>query len=369
MRLPGFGRKACSTKQAWHWHFVPLARMDNAPSMIVRIFLYRWRGVSLRTWTLRACAGFCALSAVQAEAQRSVDQVAAYGRVSPGERAVTLSVPSYLNSPPVVAELFVKEGDHVVRHQKLAVTQSHLLASADLAMAKAHLSTAEERLQALNAEPKSQEIAAQEALVKSLEAEARAEKAKKRPDTVAGKDEATAREEAAEAKVAMSQHQLEAMREVRPADLAVGRAEVEEAKAAVVRAEALQAFTEVEAPFDGQILKIVSYPGEDASRGLLEMGATQAMVIKGELNVGDASRARVGARATIKSEAWQGEMEGRVTRIDSRVKRSELTTLSTFANVDRQIIEATITPETPEKLEGLTGAEVTVTIDTGPAAK
>jgi HlyD family secretion protein len=149
----------------------------------------------------------------------------------------------------------------------------------------------------------------------------------------------------------------------------VARAEVEEAKAAVVRAETLLAFTEVEAPFDGQILKILSYLGEDASRGLLEMGATQAMLIKGELNVGDASRVRVGARVTIKSEAWQGEMEGRVTRIDSRVKRSELTALSTFANVDRQIIEATITPEAPEKLAGLTGAEVTVIIDAGSAAK
>jgi HlyD family secretion protein len=343
--------------------------MDNVQSMIVRTPLSQLHRAIVRAWTLRACAGFCALWAVEAAAQRPVDQVAAYGRVSPGERAVTLTAPYYLNSPPVVAELFVKEGDHVDRHQKLAVTQSQLLASADLAMAKAHLSTAKERLQALNAEPKSQEIAAQEAQIQSLESETKAEKAKKRPDTGAGRDEAIAREEAAEAKVAMSRHQLEAMREVRPADLAVVRAEVEEAKTAVERAEALLALTEVEAPFAGQILKILSYPGEDASRGLLEMGTTQAMVIKGELNVEDASRVRIGARATIKSEAWQGEMAGRVTRIDSRVKRSELTALSTFAKVDRQIIEATITPETPEKLEGLTGAEVTVTIDVGPAAK
>ena len=337
--------------------------------MIVYTFMNRRHRTFYQTWALRAGAGFCVLWAMQAAAERSDDQVAAYGRVSPGERAVTLTVPYYLNSPPVVAELLVKEGDHVVRHQKLAVTQSQSLASADLAMAKAHLSTAEERLQALNAEPKSQEIAAQEALIKSHEAEARAEKAKKRPDTGAGKDEATAREDAAGAKVAMSQHQLGAMREVRPADLAVARAEVEEAKAAVVRAETLLTFTEVEAPFDGQILKILSYLGEDASRGLLEMGATQAMVIKGELNVADASRVRVGARVTIKSEAWQGEMAGRLTRIDPWVERSELTALSTFANVDRQIIEATITPEAPEKLAGLSGAQVTVTIDAGPAAQ
>jgi HlyD family secretion protein len=237
-------------------------------------------------------------------------------------------------------------------------------------MSRARLSIAEERLRALQAEPKSQEIAAQEALIKSLEAEARAEKAKRRQETGANKDEATARQEAAGAKVTMSQHQLEAMREVRPADLAVAQAEVEEAKAAVARAEALLAFTEVLAPFDGQILKILSYIGEDAaSRGLLEMGTTQAMVIKAELNVGDAYRIKAGARATIKSEAWQGELTGSVTRIDPRVERSDLTALSTFANVDREVIEATITPEAPEKLAKLTGAEVTVTIATESVPK
>ena len=67
------------------------------------------------------------------------------------------------------------------------------------------------------------------------------------------------------------------------------------------------------------------------------------MVIKAELNVADASRVKLGARVTIKSEAWQGEMAGSVTRIDPRVERSDLTALSTFANVDRQIIKATMT--------------------------
>jgi HlyD family secretion protein len=279
-------------------------------------------------------------------------------------------VPYYLNLRPVVAELFVKAGDHVVRHQQLAVTHCRSLAISDLALAKAHLSTAEERLRALTAEPKSEEIAAQEATIESLQAELRAEKAKKPPDTAAGKSEARAREETAEAKVTMGQHQLGAMREVRPADLAVARAEVEEAKAAVARAEVLLDFTEVDAPFDGEILKILSYPGADAaSHGLLEIGATQAMVIKVELNVADARRVKVGARATIKSEAWPGEASGIVTQIDPLVERSALVVLSTFANVDREIIEATITPEVPGKLAGLTGAEVTVTIITDPATK
>ncbi len=374
MRLPGIGKRVCSINRGvGNPHLAKIvSRIDSALSMIGH-YSHAPNGTTsiAKAWMSLACVACCALCVVQATAtQRPVEQVAAYGRVSPGERAVTLAAPYYLNSPPVVAELFVKEGDLVTRHQKLAVMQSQALASADLEMAKSHLSTAEERFRALNTGPKSQEIAAQEAMIKSLEAEARAEKARKRPDTTAGKSEATAREDSAEAKVNMSQHQLEAMREVRPVDLAVSRAEVEEAKAAVVRAEALMAFTEVEAPFDGQILKILSYLGEDAaSHGLLEMGATQAMVIKAELDVADAWRVKVGARVTIKSEAWQGEMAGSVTRVDPRVERSDLTALSTFANVDRQIIKATITPEAPEKLAGLTGAEVTVTIATDPTAK
>ena len=346
-----------------------VARVDSVSSMLVVHCMHQCRRVIIRTWVSVACAPFCALCSVWGAPQASGDQIAAYGQVSAGEGVVTLAVPYYLNSPPVVAELFVKVGDHVVRHQELAITHSRTLANTDLALAKAHLSTAEERLRVLTADPKSQEIAAKEAMIESLAAEARAEKAKKPPDTAAGKSEARAREDAAEAKVRMGQHQLQAMQEVRPADLAVAQAEVEEAKAAVVRAEALLAFTEVYAPFDGEILKILSYPGADATHGLLEIGATQAMVIKAELNVADAPRVKVGARATIKSEAWQGETSGIVTQIDPLVERSKLVALSTFANVDREIIEATITPEAPEKLAGLTAAEVTVTITTDSATK
>jgi multidrug efflux pump subunit AcrA (membrane-fusion protein) len=350
--------------------FQIVACVDSIPSTMVLHCMRQMLRAAVQTWVSVACASFCALCSGRAAPPAPGDQVAAYGRLSPGQGAVTLAVPYYLNLPPVVAELFVKVGDHVVRHQQLAVTHCRSLAISDLALAKAHLSTAEERLRALTAEPKSEETAAQEAMIESLQAEVRAEKAKKPPDTAAAKSEARAREDAAAAKVTMGQHQLQAMREVRPVDLAVAQAEVEEAKAAVARAEVLLAFTDVDAPFDGEILKILSYSGADAAtRGLLVIGATQAMVIKAEFNVADARRVKVGARAIIKSEAWPGEISGIVSQIDPLVERSTLASLSTFANVDREIIEATITPEAPEKLAGLTGAEVTVTIVTDPATK
>ncbi len=329
-----------------------------------------WRKLVPRcapVWGWLLSLAFCASPVA---AQAPLDRIAAYGRVAPGEGVITVALPSYLGTPPLVQELFVKEGDRVTAHQKLANTQSQALAAADLALAQAHLATAGERLRALGAGPKGEDVAAQEAQIKSLEAEAKADKARKPPDTTAGKDEAAARLEASLARVTVSQHQLAALREVRPADVAIAQAEAAEAQAAVARAEVLLAGTEVDAPIAGQVLKILAYPGESAgSGGLLELGNTQAMVIKAELNVADASQVKPGDRVTIQSAAWPGDLAGTVAGIGSRVERSSLAALSTYANVDRQTVEATIIPETPEKLAGLTGAEATVLIARHPAAK
>ncbi len=300
-----------------------------------------------------------------AGAQTPGERIAAYGRVSPSDRPVVVAIPPYLGSPQVVAALDVKVGDRVTKGQKLAETQTAGLADADLAIAKARLDTSERRVEALNAGPKPEEIAAQEATVESLAAEARAQKAKKRPDTAAERAEAKAREEAADWKVTAGRRQLDAMRAVRPADLAVTRAEAAEAKAAVRRAEALLALTTIESPIDGEVLRILAYPGENPTGGgLLEAGATQEMVIKAELSVADAARVKAGDRATVTSDAWAGEVSGTVVRLDPRVERSALTAPSTFANVDRQIVEATIQPtaDALAKFAERVGAEVTVSI-------
>lgn len=301
--------------------------------------------------------------------QAAGDRIAAFGRVSPGEGAVAVALPYYQGAPQTVRELLVKTGDRVAKGQKLAVLQSQRLAEADLAVAKAHLDVAQERLRALSVGPRGEDVAAQESTIKSLQAEADAEKARKAPDTAAGKNEAAAHLEAALARVATAQHQLAALREVRPADVAIAQAEVNEATAGVKRAEALLAAAEVEAPVDGQVLAILTHPGEGAAgRELLELGDTGSMVIQAEINAADAYRLKPGAHATIRSEAWAGEIKGTVERIDPRVSRSRLTALSTFANVDRQIVEATIAPEAPEKLARVSGAEVTVLIvDDAPA--
>jgi hypothetical protein len=51
------------------------------------------------------------------------------------------------------------------------------------------------------------------------------------------------------------------------------------------------------------------------------------------------------------------------------VERSVLSAPSTFSNVDRMVVEATIAPDAPERLAGLSGAEVTVLITADPVKK
>ena len=256
------------------------------------------------------------------------------------------------------------------KHQKLADTQSQPLAAAEVALAKTHLATAEARLKALSAGPKPEELDVQEAAVKGQEAELRAAKARKRPDSTSAREEEAEHEDALHWKATGSRRQLDALRHARPEDVEVARLEIAEAEAAVKRAEAWQAFTEITAPIDGQVLKILTFPGEGtAGRGLLELGDTGAMVIKAELSVADAARVKTGARAIVTSPAWAGELAGTVKRVDLRVERSTLSAPSAFANVDRQFVEATIIPSTQGSLAARTGAEVTVRIPLDAAAK
>ena len=245
-----------------------------------------------------ACGASCLLIATQASAEATTDQVAAFGHVSPGERSVILAVPYYGGAPQEVAELLVKEGDKISKGQKLAVTNNQALAAAEVAIVKAKLKIATERLNALNAGPKAEDISAQEALIKSLESEARSDKSKKRTDAAANSRETLAHEESLDWKVKVAQYQLRAMQQARPSDVAVARAEIAEAEAAVARAEALALSTEILSPINGQVLKVIAYPGEGAAgQGLVEIGETQTMLIKAELNVADASRVKTGARA------------------------------------------------------------------------
>ena len=304
-------------------------------------------------------------------------EVVAYGRVVPGESIVTVAVPYYQSAPQVVLTLSVKEGDRVEKGQTLSTTNNRPIALADLARAEATVQVKKQQLQLVEEGMEADEISAQEALTRSLEAEAieaakRSERLKQLFERKAAPqqdwDEAIARSGSLDAKFAMAKYQLAAMRYIRPADITSAQAAVAEAEAAVQQAKAMLATTEVAAPFPGQVLKILSYPGERVDeKGLLQLGNIDAMQIKAEIYVSDASGVRPGDKAKIKSEAWQGDLTGTVLRIAPMVERSYLSPPSSLSSVDRRVVEATIALDEPSKAAAWSGAEATVYITTqGP---
>lgn len=77
------------------------------------------------------------------------------------------------------------------------------------------------------------------------------------------------------------------------------QAEVKSAIAAVKQAEADLALSYVRAPITGEILKIHTHPGETInSKGIVEIGGTNRMVIVAEILEEDISKVRIRQTAT-----------------------------------------------------------------------
>jgi HlyD family secretion protein len=300
----------------------------------------------------------------------------AYGRVVPGEQITSVTLPYFQAGPQLVSQLKVAEGDRVSAGQILALSSNHEIAAASLAQAEAHEKSLAAHLKLVSEGAKPEDIAAQEALVASQEYDAnKARQHLKRSAALHGTQavsEATWLDDTAdvgslENKLAMSKHTLDSMRHPRPTDILVAQADLAEATAAVALARASLALTELRAPSDGQVLKIITYPGEQpGERGALLFGDTNHMQIKAELDINDIARVRVGAPAEAVSPAWTGTLTGKVVRIAPRVDQSILVPHSTFAPVDRRVIEVTVALDHPETVATLSGAEATVTIAATP---
>lgn len=303
-------------------------------------------------------------------------RVVAYGRVLPGEQVMALTLPWYQAAPQIVGKLAVAEGDHVREGQILASSSNHDIAVANLTQAQAHVTGMAARLALVEEGAKPEDVAAQEAQVASEEfdvAQAREQRDRSAAlHRTLNVSEAQWRNDAErlgslESKLLMARHTLDSMRHPRPNDIVVAQANLAEAKAAVCLAEASLALTELRAPTDGQVLKILTYPGEQPTeRGVLLFGNTNAMQIRAEVDISAIEQVRLGEAAEATSPAWSGTLAGKVVRIAPRVDHSTILPSSTSGAIDRRVVEVMIRLDHPEAVAGLSGAEAIVTIVATP---
>ncbi|HMO66634.1 MAG TPA: efflux RND transporter periplasmic adaptor subunit, partial [Verrucomicrobiota bacterium] len=296
----------------------------------------------IRTWVW--CAGLlCAAGASCAEAATNA-AAAALGRLQPRGGVVRVAAPYSLQGPSLIAELPVQAGDVVSPGQLLARTHMHAAAEAALAEAGAEVAVRRARLAVVEAGLKPAEIAALAAetereradLAEAAQLLARAERLRGESTiSVQELENAQARFLSASNRVVAATQRLAAGAEVRPVDVALARAEVAAAEAAVERAR------RVRSPFAGEVLALHARVGEVAAGGLLDLGRTASMEVEAEVYESDIARIRPQQRAEVRGDAFPGVLPARVTAIGRQVRPNRLLHSDPAAFADNRVIEVT----------------------------
>ena len=163
-----------------------------------------------------------------------------------------------------------------------------------------------------------------------------------------------------------AQATLNQIAEIRPVDLVLAEAELEDAIVGVQQAQAELDLAYVRSPSEGQILKIHTWPGEIISDlGIVELGQTGQMYVKAEVYETDISRVYLGQQSTITSDGFPGQLRGKVDEIGLQIGKKEVLSTNPAIDVDSRVVEVKIRldSEDSQKVAGLTNLQVKVVID------
>jgi HlyD family secretion protein len=298
--------------------------------------------------------------------------IACLGHIEAEGDAVMVGARSLSGQPSIVAELRVKEGDHVQVGQEIAVLNSKDQFESVIRQAEANLKVSESRLAQVRSGAKTAEVSAQEAEIARLEAELQAaQTVYRRTETLHGQGAATgvgldaARVplQTLPKAIIQAKERLRALSEIRTVDVAVAEAEVEAAAAAVKRAQAEFAAAYVRSPYKGRILKIHAWRGEEVGpSGVVEIVRTDRMYVIAEVVESDIPRVKVGQRAEITGDSLTGKLHGAVTEIGSTVGGNSVRNTNPVTNSDKRIVEVKVLLDDSKAVENLLHARVHVII-------
>ncbi|MEM1256664.1 MAG: HlyD family efflux transporter periplasmic adaptor subunit [Cyanobacteria bacterium P01_H01_bin.21] len=168
-------------------------------------------------------------------------------------------------------------------------------------------------------------------------------------------------ENTGEAQLAAAQSTLEQVAEIRPVDVQRAQVELDAAQAALVSAEHELTKATIRAPSTGQVLQIYTRPGEQMSAdGIVALGQTDQMLVIAEVYQSDIGRVHLGQSATVRGQAFPGELTGKVTEIGRQVSRQNVFAREPGENLDRRVVEVKIAlkPEDSERVANLSNLQV-----------
>ena len=248
--------------------------------------------------------------------------VSALGRLNPAGNVRRLDAPSgAMGASPRVETLLVEEGDRVEAGQVLAQFDTYPDQLADFEVAKATIDTLEQRQKLLQ-----EEVLRYQKLLQSG---------------------------------AISAEILD----IRRLKLLSLEQELRKAKAQLQRQRIKLPDGELVAPFSGTVLEIFARPGErPGSDGVLSIGRSDQMEAVLEVYESDIGRVRVGQRVLLVSEngGFDGELQGRVRRIDPLVQQRDVLSTDPTADTDARVVEVHVTldPADALRVRQLTGLKL-----------
>jgi HlyD family secretion protein len=337
--------------------------------------------------------------------------VSALGRIEPKEKIVRLSAPASTQFPRI-EKLMVNEGDAVQAGQIIALLDNYSIRVVDRELAEKRVKVAIARLAQVQAGAKTGEIKAQKAILARLKVDLQGEiatqnavisrfkaewqNAKSQCDryqslyqsgAVALTDrereclkektlsnqlkEATANLNRSVSTGEEQKNEAEAtlnrIAEVRPVDVAVAQAEVDEARSAVEAAKSQLELAQVRTPTTGHLLKVHTQPGELVGEwGIADIGQTDQMYIVAEVYETDIGRVRVGQRAVVTSPVIEGRLLGTVEEIGWQLGKRKVLGTDPNLDVDAKVVEVKIRlePKSSQKVIKLSNLEVQTLIET-----
>ena len=168
-----------------------------------------------------------------------------------------------------------------------------------------------------------------------------------------------------EAQLAAAQATLDQVAEIRPVDVRRAQVELDAAKAALVSAEHEFTKATIRAPSPGQVLQLYTRPGEQMSDdGIVALGQTDQMLVIAEVYQSDIGRVHLGQSATVRGQAFPGELTGSVIEIGRQVSRQNVFAREPGENLDRRVVEVKIalSPEDSERVTNLSNLQVAAII-------
>jgi HlyD family secretion protein len=297
---------------------------------------------------------------------KPVSAVTALGRITPGRAVVSIAA----QPGSRILKLEVADGKKVKAGDALAYLDMYTLRKAERDAAKVALDEAWERVET--------EMAYTHAVV-----DQNREAVQLLEVTVDHERKELVRFESLLASKTIQQQSFDAQKfllQSREAELGKAKAEFRSAEAALARirstvglrsaeahlksADELLELTIIRAPIDGEILKILTYPGERiANDPILKMGDTSDMHVIAEVHETDVGAVRLGQHATITSEALPEPVHGVVEEIGRLIYKNDVLDLDPRADKDTRIVEVRVKLDNSEAVSQLTHLEVSVRID------